>query len=258
MAVWEHPELISGTSPQVATGAMKPELGIVIIHTGTVSTEWSLRLAHVFLNLHENRIPFAYFLNRNQPYDTARELATRGALSQGVKYIFSVDTDVLIPANTVPLMIQWMEQFDKPVLSGLYWAKKPGPQMPAAWVKTGEKPEENRIEFMPIPDVKSRVGTGAIMQCDVVGAGCLLVKADVFKKLDESNPNKPFFQWGLARKDKEGKPLLQVSEDFYFCTRVIQELGIHPFLCTSIPCDHVCDTVIRRGNDGEFEIPMRM
>lgn len=257
MAIWEHLHILSGVSPQVAAGAVKPVLGLCILHQGVVTTEWALRLGHIFLNLQENKIPFLYMLNRNAPYDVGREMITRGALEQGVKYVFHLDTDNLIPANAIPLMMGWMEQFDKPVLSGLYWAKKPGPPMPAAWGKVGEKPEENRIEFMPI-DIKPHLGTGAILQCDVVGCGCLLIKADVFKKLDKSNPNKQYFLWGLGRKDETtGKPLLQCSEDFAFCVRLVQELGIHPHVCVSITCDHIA-TTYRRGSDGEWELPMRV
>jgi len=150
-------------------------------------------------------------------YDTAREQCTRAVLqNKDVKWVFHLDTDVLIPIDAVPKMIEFAEQFNLPVLSGLYWAKKPGLPMPAAWIKTGEHPEEMRYDFAPI-DVKPHMDTGALLPVDVVGAGCLLIKRDVFEKLDKTNPNKPYFQWGLGRKEKStGKPLLQMSEDFIF------------------------------------------
>jgi len=257
MAIWEQPQILSGTGQgQVApTGDIKPELGLCIIHTGTVTTEWALRFRLL-------QMPsYVYMFNRNCPYDTARELTTRGVLGHNVKYVFHLDSDVIIPANTLPLMIGWMEEFNQPLLSGLYWAKKPSkdpqgnpiPIMPAAWLKTGEHPEENRIDFMPM-DIKPHLNTGAIVKADVVGTGCMLIKADIFKQLDESDPKKPYFQWGLGRKDElTGKNLPQMSEDFYFCTRCVKELGIHPHVCTSITCQHECQ-VVKRGTDGEFEL----
>jgi len=150
-----------------------------------------------------------------------------------------------------------MEELNLPVLSGLYWAKKPGPPIPAAWKIVNEVPEANRIEFMPLdiwPFLKEeKKGRQGLVQVDVVGAGCLLVKADVFKKLDESDPNKPYFEWGLGRKDSNGKPLLQVSEDFYFCLRCIKELNIHPHVAVAVKCEHI-STAVKRGSDGNFEL----
>ena len=248
MAIWETPDILSGPSTIAgqAVGAAKPELGVCILHTGLVTMDWAMRFRVMqFPN-------YIYTLGANQPYDTAREMTTRTCLEHGVKWVFHFDSDVIAPANTVPLMIEWAEKFDKPVLSGLYWAKKPGPPMPAAWVKVGEKPEENRIEFAPV-DIKPHLGKNAILQCDVVGAGCLLVKADVFKKLDESDPKKPYWKWGLGRKDINGKNLPQMSEDFYFCQRCVDELGIHPHVCTAITCDHIT-SVRKKGENGEYEL----
>ncbi len=48
-----------------------------------------------------------------------------------------------------------------------------------------------------------------------------------------------------------------MSEDFYFCTRVVEELNIHPHLCSNVRCDHIA-TVYRRGEDGEFELSTRI
>lgn len=253
MAIWEQPNILSGTSSQQqASGNVKAEVGLCIIHTGTVSTEWAMRFKLLQIP------PFVYVFNRNQPYDTAREQCTRAVLqNKDVKWVFHLDTDVLIPIDAVPKMIEYANQLNLPVLSGLYWAKKPGQSMPAAWIKTGEDKQENRYNFSPI-DVKPHMKTGAILPVDVVGAGCLLVKREIFEQLDKSNPNKPYFQWGVGRKnDETGKPLLQMSEDFYFCTRVVEELKIHPHLCTNVICDHIC-TVYKRGEDGEFELSTRM
>lgn len=194
-------------------------------------------------------------MNSNQPYDTAREQVTRAVLEKDVEWVFHLDTDTLVPLNAVPVMIEWAKRFNLPVLSGLYWAKKPGQPMPCAWLKTGEHPEENRVDFMPL-DIKPHMqdpNKQAIVKADVVGAGCLLIKADVFKKLNESDPKKPYFQWGLGRRDTNGKPLPQMSEDFYFCTRVVDELNIHPHVATAIRCEHIC-TAVKRQDDGEFEL----
>ena len=201
--------------------------------------------------------PYVYMLNSSQPYDTARELCTRGVLQHNPEWVFHSDTDVLPPLTAIPVMIQWAKQFNLPLVSGLYWAKKPfsqtmGKPMPAAWVKIEENKEENSIKFGFL-NIFPHMGKQALIKCDTVGAGCLLIKADIFKKLDASDPNKPYFQWGLARKDAAGKPLLQVSEDFYFCTRCVRELNIYPHVAVAVQCDHITSAV-KRGADGAFEM----
>jgi len=238
MAYWDQPEVMSGTPQQVAGMTGKPEMGLVVIHTGLVRIEWAQRFRLLqFPN-------YVYAFNSNQPYDTSREMATRAVLSQGVKYVFHLDTDVLPPINTVPVLIQWMEKFDIPIISGLYWAKKPE-IMPAAWINTVQEPDQ--FAFAPL-DINKYKDKQTIVPVDVCGAGCMLVRRDVFEKLDKSDPEKPYFLWGLGRK---GLP--QISEDFYFCVRCVQELGIHPHIAIPVECGHICD-VIRRPTDGQFEL----
>lgn len=182
---------------------------------------------------------------RGYVYDLATETHR---FSAGVGFNLVHNTDVIAPVNTVPVLIQWAEQFNLPVLSGLYWAKKPGPPMPAAWIKINEKDPEHP-EFAPL-DIKPHMPSQTIVPADVTGAGCMLIKTDVFRQLEKSNPNLPFWQWGLGRKG-----LMQTSEDFYFCLRCVKELNIHPHVATAVQCDHI-STCIRRGSDGEFELSM--
>lgn len=259
MAIWEQPNILSGTSQTIMTNTeQKPELGVYMIHTGQVTVQWAMRFKLMQLP------PYIYMLSSNQPYDTSREMCARTLLKQeSIKYIFSIDSDNLCPINTVPLLIQWSEQYNLPILSGLYWAKKPlaqsgGKPMAAAWIKRNEIPEENRIEYAPLAvkkliEEEKTMGKNHIQRVDVCGAGCMLIKADVFRKLEQSDPNKPFFQWGIGRKTQDGKPLLQMSEDFYFCHRCNTELGIFPHVAIPIRCDHVAFAK-KRAIDGEFEL----
>jgi len=260
MAIWDEPNALSGTAEPVIQNNIKPEIGICMLHTGNVTMEWAIRTAHVFMHLQNIKKPFIYLLNKNQPYDTAREVITRRALEVGCKYIFHYDSDVLIPVNTIEVLIQWMEKFDLPILGGLYWAKKPQ-KMPAAWLKIAEHKDQNRCDFAPV-DVKDYIETNSIVKTDVTGAGCLLIRRDVFEKLDKSNPNLPYFQWGLNRQylcPKCGSHgnLPMMSEDFFFCQRAVNELNIHPHVAFGVKCDHIA-TVVRRGEDGEFDLQLKV
>jgi hypothetical protein len=253
MAIWDNPEILSGpTQTTVPVGDAKPFLGLGIIHTGIVTMDWALNFR--YLNIPWNHV---YFHGSNSPYDCSREMVVRSILKDHKpEYIFFLDTDVCMQRDGLVQLVQLAQQHNKPIVSGLYWAKKRDKTpMPCAWMKTGEKLDEGQIQYMSF-DIKPYLDKNALIEVDVVGAGCLLIKSDIFKKLDESNPKKPYFQWGLTRKDENtGKPLLQVSEDFYFMDRCARELNIKPHLSTAVKCDHLLMPIgKRRASDGELEL----
>lgn len=258
MAVWDDPNIMQQVTNQqvnppsnIPGMSPKPELGLGILHTNWVTTDWAFRLALFMYKLP----PFIPLFNRHSPYDVGREQIANIALDRGCKWVFYLDSDVIPPIDAVPWMIQWVKQFNKPVMSGLYWDKKPvsmtyGKPIPAAWLKVGEDIPNKVYKFAPL-DMEKYKGAGSVVQVDVVGTGCLLIDTDVFRKLRESDPNKPFFEWGVGRKN-----LWQMSEDFYFCMRCVNELQIHPHVATAVRCDHEC-MVVKRASDGQYEMPMR-
>jgi len=255
MAIWEKPGILSGEVNLGTNGDEKPVVGICMIHTGDVRFKWAMNWGETSRSV---GYPYVYFHNSNQPYDGAREVTTRACLERGVEWVFHYDTDVILPPNTIPNMIHLAKEQNKDIISGLYWAKKPEPTpiMPAAWLQIGEDLEKMTVQYqhMDMTKLKPYLSQNALLQCDVVGAGCLLIKADVFKKLDKSNPNLPYFQWGLGRRDPTGKPLLQVSEDFYFCHRATHELKIYPHLATAIKCGHICSDAEKSAADGVLRL----
>ena len=250
MAIWEQPEVLSGTGqPIQGTQNIKAEVAICIIYTGPVTMEWAYTFRRLNIGL-----PHIYLFNSNMPYDCARETITRSALEHGVKWLFFLDSDVCpVDMNVVPKLIELSKSKNLPVISGLYWAKKrENVPIACAWNKINEDKEKNMIQYSQL-NIEQYLSQNALIPVDVAGAGCLLVKADVFKKLDESNPKLPFWEWGLSRRDHEGKPLKQLSEDFFFMERLRTELNIQPHLSTLIKCDHVCYAK-KRAVDGEFEL----
>lgn len=251
MAIWETPGILSGEVNLDGKGDAKPIVGICMIHQGLVTFEWAMNWGETSRSV---GYPYVYFFNSNQPYDGAREVTTRACLDRGVEWIFHYDTDVTLPPNTIPTLIELAKKQNKSVISGLYWAKKrEETPMPAAWLQASEDLENGIIKYNNF-NVTPYLNQNALLQVDVVGTGCLLIKADVFKKLDQSNPNLPYFQWGLGRRDPNGKPLLQISEDFYFCHRLVSELNIHPHLSTFIKCDHLCCPAKKSAADGKLRL----
>lgn len=266
MAFWDTPQLLSGSNITEAGGSPKPQIAIGILHTQNVDDiRWAMRWGLITAQLQKKNIPFSFILSSNQPYDTSREMIARTAVSSGAKFLFFLDSDVMIPYNAPELLMEWSEKFNLPVLSGLYWAKKPGNPMPAAWMKAKFYEKENKYDFTPIPInewMKNAKSKASIFPVDVLGTGCMMINTDIFKKLTESNPELPYFQWGIGRyslcsKCGHKEPLPWMSEDFYFCLRVLHELNISPHLAPIIKCDHIAKCV-RRGEDGQFELSVGM
>ena len=65
--------------------------------------------------------------------------------------------------------------------------------------------------------------------CDAVGTGFMLIRLDIFKKLEQ-----PWFFWAYA----DGEP---VGEDFWFCAKA-REMGYNIY----------CDMGLKMGHIGDF------
>mgnify|MGYP000728169277 CR=1 FL=1 len=218
----------------------KATLALLIPHQSIVSMEW----AFAFRNL--RLPPHIYFFNRGMPIDVAREQMTRDALKHDIEYLFFLDSDVILEPDAVMQLIQLSKQFNLPILSALYWARKHDALgTPACWKIIERK--GNDIKLAPVA-VEEYIRNNQIIEVDAIGMGAALIRRDVFDKLNEKNPDKPFFEWGLGRKN-----LPQISEDFMFCLRCIDELGIHPYVATSVRAHHIC-TARRNRDNGILEL----
>jgi hypothetical protein len=155
------------------------KIAILVPHTGSVSTAWAV-------NFRSLQMPpgTRYFFGRGTPWDVARNNLVREALDIKADWVFFWDSDILLKPDAMLTLLAHR----LPIVSGLYWAKKQtGPTL-AAWLKRGDG-------YAPIA-----TWAGRMIRVDVVGMGCCLIHADVFRKVQE-----PWFKW------------TSVSEDFYFC-----------------------------------------
>lgn len=234
MAIWEQPELLKDTERK------KAEIALCIAHQELTTMEWAIAFRN--LQLPSNLL----FMNRGMPIDVAREQMVRSALKHEIKYVFFLDSDIVLEPNAVMTLKAIAEQKNLPIVSALYWARKRVDQpQPAAWKIIHR--EGNTIKAAPVI-VEEHIQKGNIIEVDFIGMGACLIKKEIFDKLNKKNPDKPFFEWGLGRKN-----LPQVSEDFYFCLRCIDELGIHPYVATLVRAHHVC-TARRNRDNGNLEL----
>jgi len=230
-------------------GAAPPKkfCAVLVPHLGEVSSEWAVSLKNM-------QCPDGtqVFLSRGMPIDVTREQMVKDILKEGFEWIFFLDSDVIMPNNTIPTLLS----HNLPLVCGVYDAKKEG-VYPAMWVRTKaeEKDAQGNITtkeaFGAVANWKGRM-----IKVDVIGCGCMLVHRSVFEKI-RGKTDLPFFLWTkernreLMKKMNLPDPLMaDVSEDFYFCMLAKQYAGVDIVVDTDIRCGHIATMKLADGKAG--------
>lgn len=184
-----------------------------ILHVETTTIAWAMGLRNLQLPG-----PVAGFAG--MPFDHARNQAAMAALDMQAEYLFFLDSDVIPPPDTVLRLMA----HNAPIVSGVYCRRSHPHGVPVA-IKDGKW-----LNQLP---------QNALMEVDLVGAGCLLIRTDVLQKLPPSRNGKHWFDW---RVDLKGAGIVPdhecMSEDFVFCMNC-KKAGFPVLLDTSIQCRHV-------------------
>lgn len=186
-----------------------------ILHTDVTTVAWSLGLRNLM-------IPGSIMPIAGMPYDHARNTAVEACLAHGFQYVFFLDSDVIPPRDTIHRLLA----HKKPIVSGVYCRRSPPATVPVA-IKNGTW--------------VTKLNPNALMEVDLVGAGCLLIHRSVFESLPHSDAarGKKWFDWRVDMKDVPGvQPGSALSEDFQFCLNA-KNFGYQILLDTSIQCKHV-------------------
>lgn len=192
---WEIPQL------EVLVGILTREI---------VSTKWAASFRDLQLPPNSST---AFFTG--MPFDHARNTACQRALEHNFKWLFFLDDDVVTPPDTIRRLIA----HNKDIVSGLYYRRA----TPIAPVMLRETPSG--------PSWVQQFSAGEVCEVDLVGAGCLLINTQVFRKLPW-----PWFDWLLDHYDLPDKE--RCSEDFAFC-RKAKKAGYKIHVDTGIQCQHV-------------------
>lgn len=163
----------------------------------------------------------------NSKIDVLNEVTDR-ALKEKCDYIFFVDPDMSFPKNAIKELLM----HDVDIVSGLYHLRYP-PFVPVAgWINgrgqvNGRKRKWDK-DYYQLPK-------GKLVIVHWVGAGCLLVKTNVFKKL-----GKPYWE---DKVNKNGNRV--IGHDIWFCNQA-RKAGYKIYVDTSIDCLHRASVMIGR------------
>lgn len=188
-----------------------PRVLTAILHVETTTVAWSLGLKQLVT-------PGPVLPLTGMPFDHARNEACQHAKQNGFHYIFFLDSDVVAPPDTILRLIARNEPF----ISGIYHRRSPPHGIPVM-LKNGRwitKYPQNKV-----------------IEVDLVGAGCLLLRRDFLESIPPQRPGKPWFDWRVDMKEVL-PPDECLSEDFTL-NLWARKHGWKVKVDTSIQCRHI-------------------
>ncbi len=215
-------------------------------HLGLITPEW--QRARAALAMPPGHAQIEVFAD-GMEVGVARCAAVQSARDAGLKYLFFIDWDTLLPPDALLKLSYHLDNNpDYDIASGLY-VMKTIPTFPLLWK------EWNQGVFFDWT-------LGDVIREGVVGIpmGCCLLRLSLFDKLPHTpeNPwfqtvNKPVFcggQWGR----------MMMTEDLWFTRRYTEEIDREHkkiIVDTSVWCEHICHTTGRRYTLGDDSLPVK-
>lgn len=189
---------------------------VYFLHTEVVPTAFAMSLRRLIIP-GEILPPIA-----GMPFDHARNSAVQQFLASPFQYLFSIDSDLVVPHDTIIRLLNRR----LPIVSGLYCRRSPPHSVPVM-IKNGQWV----TNYVP----------GSLVEVDWVGAGCLLVHRSVFEAMlkNPPRPGKIAFDWRVDLRGTGSVPEdTCLSEDFVFNQHAKRTLGVSTYVDTSVVCKH--------------------
>lgn len=165
---------------------------------------------------------------------TARNILAQGFLDTDCEWAFWMDSDMILEARTIPLMLKRAKELKATMLTGIYYQRM-GKHRPILWRKTLKSKDGRYVRttadrYSHITVFPGGIG-GPPFKVDVAGFGCVLLHRSVFDGM-----KKPYFRFDFFQ-DENGKEL-EASEDFYFFVNA-KEQGHQLWALPELKCGHI-------------------
>ena len=151
----------------------------------------------------------------------SRNIIAANAIEYGFDRVFWVDSDMVLPPDTLLRLTEDMDKGNIDFVSGLYFTRRP-PIKPVLfeklwWKQKDDNAIDSGYEYMwNFPE--------GLTECAAIGFGCALTSVNLLKQVGEKYGS-PF------------TPLEGMGEDMAFCLRV-RDMGKKIYCDTSIKCGH--------------------
>lgn len=165
------------------------------------------------------------FMPQGHAIAKARTLAAQRALDAGADWMLCVDSDNVLPRDALANLVS----HDVDVCFGYYQAAR-GAEGQTCLYEPGGDYYDRPIRKETLHALRD--GGRFLVEVRGGGFGCVLIRADVFRRLPE-----PWFEYVWSR---EGRKL---SEDYGFCTKC-RNAGMALYADTRVDCGHVLSEVV--------------
>lgn len=210
-------------------GGERVLLGILVPPDMVASFDYVMTMRQLQLPPHSDVIKVV-----GLPWDAARNHAAKKALEMGVNLAF-LDADVRVQSPDA--FIQLLNT-RLPIVSGLYYQRF-WPFLPCFF--TQGRDEKGNHTKVPITGWKP----GDIVPATFIPGGLLVVRREALEKMFARFPRP--WTWGVdiaPIPDYDGGQVPPFSEDFNFSYRASTQLGIQPFVATSVIGFHEVRAVV--------------
>ena len=213
----------------------KPDILVGVLHTWSLHPDWTLSMLRLQKAPFGKRTVLSYRFEHDKPYDTSRNFLAKECLESGAEWLFMVDSDVVVPAQTLERLLSHKVS----IVGGLYWRRHPKIFAEAFKFRPGT------TQYDPIPDQNIY---SALNEVDGIGAGCLLIHRRVFENLKDKVKKLTipaegnnvelyeFFKFTSAEPP-------YVSEDLFFCIQA-RLAGWKIYLDGNVKCGHILSTMM--------------
>jgi GT2 family glycosyltransferase len=164
-------------------------------------------------------------------YD-AREKLAEYAVNEGYDYLLFIDSDMVLPSNTVLYMLEDMKNGAEMVTGMIF--KRSYPYQPCFYPRARLnkiRKVENGIEKVDmVPDLEGCIEweKDSIIPLEGMGMACCMIDVSLFKRIQ-----KPWFY-----------PFPKVGEDITFCIKARQEAKAKMIVDTRIDVGHITNATV--------------
>jgi len=233
-----------------ATASRAPKVGICVPVKDKPAIEWSFQFSQMTAMA---GVELALYSSKHYELDYARNDLVDQSIREGCTHTFFLDTDVVpwywelaqtepngpvkLLHRPFPEVIRQFLAFEYPIVSGLYWVKRPPGGSNMALVVDAE---DFRVQPVEAPLVNL---VGRCILVDMVGMGCCLIDNRVFDKIPY-----PWFSYYRSKERGPDGRFPELSEDFYF-GRKARAAGFPIVAAGNVICKHGGEVWFNWGGD---------
>lgn len=154
---------------------------------------------------------------------SARNILAEGFLASECEWAFWLDSDMVLPSNTIPVMMKRAKELKAEFLTGVYY-QRIGEHRPLVLTRIPGKEYKDEYGHSNVNPPERYKDPFCV---DCAGFGCVLMHRSVLEKL-----KKPYFKYLFSDDGHD------ISEDFYFCVQA-KKAGIKLWAIPELQCFHI-------------------